>query len=277
MSCPDCFRGGVATGTPCGTTKELHGFSTYIASPPTQSGPPTAAKNAPTIIVFTDAFGYLLPNNFLLADALAAKTGFTVLVPDIIPGGGMSPTVIPLMDNFASPDAGVLSKAWAFVRAMVHVIPFFMRASPQSEKSTIPCVKYARAVKKDLPAGAKLGIAGYCWGGYQALNIARQATESLPDAIFIAHPAKYEAAHAEEAVGKGVKLSFAHAGEDMSLPMKKIEETKKALDGSEAFDLRIYEGCAHGFAVRANPAKEREGEAAGEALEQVAKWFGRWL
>ncbi|OSS50115.1 hypothetical protein B5807_05190 [Epicoccum nigrum] len=277
MSCPDCFRGGVATGTPSGTTKELHGFSTYIASPPTQEATSTTAKSAPTIIFFTDAFGHLLPNNFVLADALAAKTGFTVLVPDIIPGGGMSPTVIPLMDTFSSPDAGALTKAWAFARAMVHVIPFFRRASPQSEKSTVPCVDYAHAVKKNLPVGAKLGIAGYCWGGYQALNIARQATESLTDVIFVAHPAKYEAAQAEEAVGKGVKLSFAHAGEDMSLPISKIEETKKALDGSQAFDLKVYEECAHGFAVRANPAKEREAKAAEEALEQAAKWFEKWL
>ena len=82
---------------------------------------------------------------------------------------------------------------------------------------------------------------------------------------------------AEEAVGKGVKLSFAHAGEDMSLPMGKIEETRKALQGKEGFEVRVYEGCAHGFAVRANPAKEQEREAAGEALEQVAQWFGKWL
>jgi dienelactone hydrolase len=277
MSCPDCFRGGVATGTPRGTTKPLHGYSTYIASPPSQEGTSTTTKNNSTILLFTDAFGHLLPNNFLLADALSAKTNLTVLVPDIIPGGGMSPAVIPLMDTFSSPGAGALSKAWAFGRAMVHVIPFFMRASPQSEKSTVPCVEYARAVKKQLPAGAKLGIAGYCWGGYQALHIARQGAESLPDAIFVAHPAKYEAAQAEEAVANGVKVCFAHAGEDMSLPMVKIEETKKALEGKEGFEMRVYEGCAHGFAVRANPAKEREGEAAGEALGQAGGWFGKWL
>ena len=276
MSCPDCFRGGVATGTPSGTTKELHGFNTYIASPPTQEATAIAAKNASTIILFTDAFGHLLPNNFLLADALAAKTGLTVLVPDIIPGGGMSPAVIPLMDTYSSPDADAPAKAQAIEQAMVHVTPFFKRASPESETSTLPCLEYARTVKKDLPVGAKLGLAGYCWGGYQALHIAR-GTESLTEAIFIAHPAKYEAAHAEEAVAKGVKVSFAHAGEDMSLPMSKIEETERVVGAREGFELRVYEGCAHGFAVRANPAKEREGEAAGEALGQVGGWFGRWL
>ena len=286
MSCPDCFRGGVATGIPSGTTKQLHGVKTYIASPPpaqSQSGstPPTttAPRNESAIILFTDAFGHLLPNNFLLADALAAKTKLEVLVPDIIPGGGMSPSVIPLLDAFTAPDAGLLAKTWALLRAMVHVIPFFMRASPQSGKSTGPCKEYARAVRSSLPGSAKLGIAGYCWGGYQALFIARQATEesTTVDAVFIAHPAKYEAAQAEEAVAKGVKLSFAHAEQDMSLPMSKVEETRKLLERKEGFEVRVYEGCAHGFAVRANPGKEREGEAAGEALGQVSGWFGKWL
>lgn len=277
MSCPDCFRGGAATGTPSGTTKALYGFNTYIASPKLQEGSGSTPAKPSTIILFTDAFGHLLPNNMLLADAMASKTGFTVLVPDIIPGGGMSPTILPLMDTFTSPDASALSKAWAIGRAMVHVIPFFMRASPQSEKCTVPCTEFARAVRKELPAGAKLGIAGYCWGGYQGLYIARQSSETLVDAVFVAHPAKFEAVHAVEAVQKGVKVSFAHAAEDMSLPIAKIEEAKRNLDGNEAFDLRVYEGCVHGFAVRATPGKEKEAQAADEALDQATTWFEKWL
>ncbi|KAF3008976.1 hypothetical protein E8E13_011492 [Curvularia kusanoi] len=277
MSCPDCFRGGAATGTPSGTTKQLHGVSTYIASPKSQQEGASGAENSgSTIILYTDAFGFLLPNNFLLADALAAKSGFTVLVPDIIPGGGMSPAILPIMDTYAAPDASMLSKAWAIGRAMTYFIPFLMRAGPQKEVCNAACVEYASAVKKELPAGAKLGISGYCWGGYQALYVAR-ATESVVDAVFIAHPAKYEATHAAEAVGKGVKVSFAHASEDMALPMAKIEETKKELDGNEAFDLRVYEGCVHGFAVRAIPGKEIEAKAADEALEQAVKWYKKWL
>lgn len=268
MSCPDCFRGGVAVGTPSGTTESLHGFKTYIAKPQT----PTKKS---TIILYTDAFGHLLPNNFLLADALSAKTGLTVLVPDIIPGGGMSPTILPLMDTFSSPDTGVLGKAWAIGRAMVHVIPFFMRASPQSEKCTEPCLQYAKAVRNELPEGGKLGVAGYCWGGFQALHCAKRG--GLIDAVYIAHPSKFEAIQAVEAVNGGAKVSFAHAEEDMALKMAVVEETKQALEGNEAFELRVYEGCVHGFAVRATPGKEKEATAADEALEQAVAWFGRWL
>src|SRR5690242_753119 len=256
MTCPDCFRGGAATGTPNGILKTLHGIETYIASPHASAETAIPTNPSSTIILFTDAFGHHLSNNKLLADAISAKTGLTVLVPDIIPGGGMSPAILPLMDTFASPTASALSKAWAIGRAMVHVIPFFMRASPQSEKCTVPCVAYAHAVRTELPAGAKLGLAGYCWGGYQALNVAKR--EALVDAVFVAHPARFEAVQVQEAVGNGVKVSFAHAGEDMSLPMAKVEETKKVIGDGETLETRVYEGCVHGFAVRATPGKEKE-------------------
>lgn len=268
MSCPDCFRGGAAAGTPSGTTQDLHGHRTYIA----KSSSPTSNS---TIILYTDAFGHLLPNNMLLADALSQATGLTVLCPDIIPGGGMSPSVLPLLDTFSSPASSYLSKALAIARAMVYVIPFMARAGPDKAGSTGPCVEFARAVRKEVGDG-KVGCVGYCWGGYQSLNIAGQE-EKLADAIFVAHPAKYEARQVVSAVEKGVKVSFAHAGEDMSLPLVKIDETKKMMEGKEGFELRVYEGCVHGFAVRATPGKEKEAKAADEALQQAVEWFKKWL
>lgn len=275
MSCPDCFRGGAATGTPSGILKSLHGVNTYIATPNAAAESANPTNLSSTIILYTDAFGHHLPNNKLLADAISSQTGLTVLVPDIIPGGGMSPAILPLMDTFASPTANVLSKTWSMARAMVYVIPFFMRASPQSEKCTVPCVEYVRAVRTELPAGAKLGVAGYCWGGYQTLHVAKQ--EAFADAVFVAHPARFEAVQVGEAVGNGVKVSFAHAGDDMSLPLAKAEEAKKVVGESEAFQMRVYEGCVHGFAVRATPGKDLEAKAAGEALRQAVEWFQKWL
>lgn len=268
MACADCFKGGVARGDPQGSMSLLHGVNTYIASP-------AAASTTSTIVLYTDAFGLLLPNNKILADTLAAQTGFRVLVPDIIPGGGMSPDVLPLMDTFSSPAAGYVAKAWSLGRAMVHVVPFFVRASPQSGKCMAACLAYAQAVRGELPEGAKLGLAGYCWGGYQALHIA--SSTDFVDAVFVAHPAKFEASHALNAVQAGAKMSFAHAGDDMALPMKKIDETKRMLEGQEGWEVRIYEGCVHGFAVRATPEKVKEAKAADEALRQAVDWFGEWL
>ncbi|KAF3045301.1 hypothetical protein E8E11_008138 [Didymella keratinophila] len=270
MSCPDCFRGGAATGTPSGTTSTLYGHKTYIAKPKDNS-----ATSTSTIILYTDAFGHLLPNNKLLSDALSQATGLTVLCPDIIPGGGMSPAVLPLLDTFSSPSASYFSKGIAIARAMVYVIPFFARAGPDKAASTGPCVEYAKAVKKEVGEG-KVGVVGYCWGGYQSLNIAG-LEEKLVDAVFIAHPAKFEPSQVVKVVEKGVKVSFAHAGEDMSLPMAKVDATKRIMDGKEGFELKVYKGCVHGFAVRATPGKEKEANAADEALQQAVEWFRKWL
>jgi dienelactone hydrolase len=269
MSCPDCFRGGAATGTPSGTTQDLHGHATYIAKPPS----PTSTS---TIILYTDAFGHLLPNNKLLSDALSQATGLTVLCPDIIPGGGMSPSVLPLLDTFSSPTASYFSKGLAVARAMVYVIPFFARAGPDKPASTMPCIRFAEAVRKELGDGGKVGCVGYCWGGYQGLNIAG-LEERVVDAVFFAHPAKFDPRQVVAAVEKGVKVSFAHAAEDMSLPMAKVDETKRVMEGKEGFELKVYEGCAHGFAVRATPGKEKEAKAADEALQQAVEWFKKWL
>ncbi|KAL1644536.1 hypothetical protein SLS61_008804 [Didymella pomorum] len=274
MSCPDCFRGGAATGTPSGTYSTLHGHKTYIATPKDTSSTSTSNGNS-TIILYTDAFGHLLPNNLLLSDALSQATGFRVLCPDIIPGGGMSPAVLPLLDTFSSPSASYLSKGIAIARAMVYVIPFFARAGPDKPASTGRTVEYAKAVKKEVGEG-KVGVVGYCWGGYQSLNVA-SLDEKIVEAIFIAHPAKFEATQVVKTVEKGVKVSFAHAGEDMSLPMAKVDETKRVMEGKEEFEVKVYEGCVHGFAVRATPGKEKEANAADEALQQAVEWFKKWL
>ena len=158
---------------------------------------------------------------------------------------------------------------------MLHVIPFFARASPQSEKCTGPCVAFARSVREELGVGARVGVAGYCWGGYQALNLAR--LDGVVDAVFVAHPAKFEAKHVVDAVGGGARVSFAHAGDDMALPMERVEEVKEKLQGKEGWEVRVYEGCVHGFAVRATPGKEKEAVAADEALRQAVEWFGKSL
>ncbi|KAJ4381277.1 hypothetical protein N0V86_003626 [Didymella sp. IMI 355093] len=270
MSCPDCFRGGAATGTPSGSYEQLHGYKTYIAKP----GSTTSKSN---IILYTDAFGHQLPNNLLIADALSQQLAATVLVPDIIPGGPMSPAILPLMDTFTSPTSSYVSKALAMARAMVYVIPFFARAAPQKPASTVPCEQFARAVRQDAGEEAKLGLVGYCWGGFQALHLAGLRGAKLADAVFIAHPAKYEPQHVRLAVENGVPVSFAHAALDMSLPTAKIDETRTLMDGKEGFELSVYEGCVHGFAVRATPGKEKEAEAADQALQQAVTWFKRWL
>jgi dienelactone hydrolase len=292
MACPDCFRGGKATGDPKGSITTLHGVETYIAGTPSTNTSPS------TIIYFADAFGLSLVNNKLLADAYASATGFRVLVPNIIPGGPMSPDFMPIMDQVMAPVAltnvwGQVSRIFNFVRAMTYAVPFFYNAFPSYPSCRKACNEYARKVKAELPPGAKLGVAGFCWGGYHSLNLCalpavEGGSERLVDAQFCAHPSGLKAP--DDIVNAVIKfksaVAVAHAKDDYALPTKKIEETEAILrqkagrgDGENGFNyqIKIYEGVGHGFAVRAAPGNPKEADGADEAKAQAIAWFKKWL
>ncbi|KAF2190772.1 alpha/beta-hydrolase [Zopfia rhizophila CBS 207.26] len=290
MSCPDCFKGGRATGDPKGKITTIHGVRTYIA------GPPSMSASISTIIFYTDAFGLSLANNKLVADAYASATGFRVLVPDIIPGGPMSPNAMPIMDIVLGPVLwwniwGHLVRAWSFVKALSYVVPFFIRAFPS--KCLGVCLDYARKVKADLPAGAKLGVAGFCWGGYQSINLSAQSaieggSERLVDAQFCAHPSALNVpSDILDAVTKfKTPVAIAHAENDYVLSTRKVEEAEAILrqtagggegQGGFNYHIKIYKDVGHGFAVRAKPGSEAEARGADEAKEQAVEWFKKWL
>lgn len=292
MSCPDCFRGGKAVGQPRGTILTFCGRSCYIA------GPPPHAPSISTIIYFTDAFGLDLVNNKLLADDYAANTGFRVIVPDIIPGGPMSPDIMPLMDVVMTPVAlfniwGQISRAGSLVRALYHAVPFMWRARPSNNACFDASLDFTRKVKASLAPGAKLGVAGFCWGGYQSINLCSKpavegGSERLIDAQFCAHPS--DLGLPDDIVNAVLKfkspMAIAHAQNDFALPHAKMEEVEALLrqkagngegENGYFYHIKTYPDVGHGFAVRAKPGSEKEANAADEAKEQAIEWFKRWL
>ncbi|KAF1996178.1 hypothetical protein P154DRAFT_525750 [Amniculicola lignicola CBS 123094] len=292
MACPDCFRGGKAVGDPTGETTTLYGLSTYVASPPSTS------TSQSTIILFTDAFGLKLVNNKLIADAYAVATGFRVLVPDIIPGGPMSPDVMPIMDKVMEPVStfdilGQAARVFHTLRALSYFGPFFWRAFPSSPACTTPCLDYARNVKADLPPGAKLGAAGFCWGGYQSLNVCAEpavagGTERLIDAQFTAHPSglKLPDDLVKAVTTFKTPVAVAQAENDFATKTKLVEDSEALIrqkvgpgNGEDGYyyEVKIYKGVAHGFAVRAKPGDAKEADGADEAKAQAIEWFKRFL
>ena len=285
MSCPACFRGTIHTGTPTGTTTTLHNLKTYTALPPSPS------PSSSTIILLTDAFGFNLPNAFLLADHYATSTGFRVLVPSWIPGGGVPLATLALMETMMAPVpffsiVPQLKRLWAFFRVMSIVIPFAIRSRPASKS----ILEYARAVKAELHAegkGGKLGVAGICVGGMHSTALCSQSSieggeEKLVDAQFCAHPAGLKLPGDVIEAVKRVPYSFAIGDRDF-LKVERVLELQASLRrevGTEekgGYEVKIYEGVGHGFAVRASREKEEEDEAAGEAARQAVEWFKRFL
>lgn len=56
-------------------------------------------------------------------------------------------------------------------------------------------------------------------------------------------------------------------------------EAKEKVGAAEEhnYEIKTYEGCQHGFAVRAAPGDEVETVAAEEAAKQAANWFNKYL
>jgi dienelactone hydrolase len=291
MSCPDCFKGAVHDHSKAlGTEETIYGVKTYVSSPSSTS------TSKSTILFCCDAFGLSLVNNKLLADQYAAATGFRVLVPDQIPGGGVNLGVMNAMDTISDPVAwsdifGQLRRVKAVFMAAYYFIPFMIRASPPKAYPAV--LEYARKLKADLPPGAKLGVCGFCWGGYQSTVLSAApavegGSERLIDAQFCAHPSALKAPDMiVDAITKfRVPYSLAHASLDFNLTNKLVEETEAILrekvgrgDGENGvnYELKIYEGCHHGFAARAKPGDEAELKGAEDAKVQAIEWFKKWL
>lgn len=296
MSCPDCFRGSVHDhkGQAKGQESELHGRKVYIAAP-------TSSSSNSTIVFFTDAFGLGLINNKILADRYARESGHRVVVPDVMPAPPPPPELMGKMEDLLQPDKptawydvlGWLKKAYLIFYIASKMVPFMIKAAPNKPASWNACLSFARAVKQDLPSGGKLGVIGHCWGGYPATNLCVEpavegASERLVDASFVAHPSGLKLPdHVIAAVTKfKVPYSAAFATNDMVMPVKDQEGTIAALNkqcgpgkGENGFnyEVRMYEGAYHGFAVRTKPGDEVGEKAEEEAAQQAVEWFKKWL
>jgi len=294
MSCPDCFRGGIHNhkGDAKGQEEQLHGFRTYVTNPSSQSG------SKSTIIFLCDAFGLDLINNKILADRYAEGTGFRVLVPDVIPGGPASIGLMDPMDQAFDPVRwwdvwGQLKRAMN-IFTMVRILGlFYIRAIPSRASTYNPILEWARTVKRDLPSDAKLGVCGFCWGGYPSTRLCTEPSVAggdvrLIDAQFCAHPSALEVpGMIVDAVTKfNVPYSAALGTKDFVLTPKQAEETEAVLrqkagngEGQNGYnyELKSHEGCQHGFAVRARPGDTVQEKGADDACEQAVAWFKKWL
>ncbi|ETN43304.1 uncharacterized protein HMPREF1541_02463 [Cyphellophora europaea CBS 101466] len=281
MSCAGCFTGGVRDGKPKGTYEQLHGYRTYIAKP---SKPHLSGSK---ILYLPDFFSHKLVNNALLADAYAEETGLEVIFPDIVRNGGVDPSWMPVFEPLMSDTTPFWQKLWCGI-LIIPLLPMMILGGP--EKAYPEILRYARAVKASLPQGAKLGVAGFCWGGYGSTHLCKEAaveggTENLIGAHFAGHPSRLDAPKdvVDAITQRNVPYSVAVAEIDPMYDAKKAEETEARLrqDGVESgkdgkvFEIKIYKGSHHGFCCRLKEGEDEENAAAAE--KQASEWFKKHL
>ncbi|KAL7961269.1 hypothetical protein V8C34DRAFT_302374 [Trichoderma compactum] len=258
-------EGPSTRGTPKGKEETIHNVLTYVATPE------TGATSNSKIIFITDVFGFNLVNNKLLADKYAAATGCVVLVPSVIPGGGAPLSAIELSDSLWTPVGlldltGQTKRAGAAVRAATIFAPFAVRT-----RNAYPrLLNSSRYVKASLPPGAEVAKQG--------------GNMSLFDAHFVAHPAGLKVPDDLSAAAdkSRVPISFAVGDLDMVLSKDKVEAIESSLresygEKSGDFEVKTYSSCKHGFAVRADPKRAVEDEAAMQAAARAGDWFKKYL
>lgn len=277
---PDFLTGSVRTAQPLGHLEILFDVETYVTRG-------TATSNS-TIVFLTDDFGLNLVNNKLLADQYASRTGLRVLVPNLLPSGGLPLSTIGLSEKLAAPVQwynllGHARRAWSALKITIILTSFSFKV-----RRIFPSVlNYVRAVRASLPLGSKLGVAGFCLGGHWSSRLcAEHATEGggshLVGAHFTAHPSNIDPGEfARLAERFKVPQSLALGDRDVGLPVDQAHELETKLrgvyrDNLDRLEIRIYDGYGRGFALRADPQADRD-QGPDIALEQAVAWFRRWL
>ena len=142
---------------------------------------------------------------------------------------------------------------------------------------TMPKVtEFFERLRENEAAKCPLGVAGYCWGGKYAINLAHGAQASngclLVDCAFAAHPSGLTIPEEIEKIE--TPFSMAIGDLDIVMGLKEVQKVERILQSSSLeCEVRIYRGAHHGFAIRGDPGDRKEMEQGVEAEDQAVQWF----
>lgn len=217
------------------------------------------------ILFIPDIFGPH-PNAYQMADTLAARGGFVVVMPDFFRGTQWT------LDNFPPAD-GWQSPAWTNFLASLT----YDQMKPRVQQGIAILRAMLETDSKSFadhdaaaPAAviAKIGAVGFCWGG----GIAMEAlAEGLVDAAASPHPS-----HLTTDLMKRV------CGPVCLLPTKDDSELLDIKEAAESTGHKVvykyFEDMHHGFCgARGNFNDELNRTRANEAVDIMVKFFDETL
>ncbi|OAA59900.1 stomatin family protein [Niveomyces insectorum RCEF 264] len=277
MSCPDCFAGAVHEGKPRGEIIKLHGLDTYATRP-------ADGRTARAIIVIvSDGFGWEFVNNRLLADHYADKGDYTVYLPDFMEGHAAPLSMLNSMRGLQH--GSLLAKPLNLGRVITGFVPFLYHN--RIGKSYPRVEAFFRALRTVEGPATRIGAAGFCWGGKHALLMSHGVavggdgdtkTQALIDAAFVGHPSFVALPADVEPATVTVPVAFAIGSLDPTLSAAQVAEIQAAVtkqpDAARG-EVRIYDGCGHGFCVRADSSLNDVSKQAAAAEDQCIAWFNK--
>ncbi|CAI7607632.1 unnamed protein product [Penicillium pancosmium] len=235
-----CASGFKHEGTPLGEVKNVDGVNTYITSPKDKS-----ADKA--VLFLTDIFG-IFPNAQLLADEFA-NNGFLTVIPDLFDGDQIS------VKDMESGKADL--PAWLPKHQPGNVDPII--------EKTIKYMRETLNVKR-------IAAVGYCFGGKY---VTRYLKPGQIDVGYSAHPSFVT--HEELGAIKG-PFSIAAAETDSIFTTQLRHESEETLiKAGQPWQINLFSGVAHGFAVRGDLNDKTQKWAKEQAFCQAVVWFNQYL
>jgi len=238
-----CAIGVKHDGESTGKFTKIGSIDAYVAEPTGK----VVHKNT-AILYLPDVIG-IWQNSQLMADQFAAN-GYYTIMPDLFNGDAMSlnpPKDFDFMSWLTKGTGG---------------------NNPHTLKEVDPIV--AASIKHLQDAGyTKIGAVGYCFG---AKYVCRFMTGGKGiDVGYVAHPSFVEEDELAAITGP---LSIAAAETDSIFPMDKRHKSEQImLAGKKVYQINLFSGVSHGFAVRADLSSKVEKFAKEQAYLQAVNWF----
>ncbi|KAG6009735.1 hypothetical protein E4U21_001483 [Claviceps maximensis] len=246
-----CSMGSLFEGTPKGKIVKIDDkIDAYVATPSEASSRANEHKHGHGIIYLPDVVG-IWQNSKLMAD-LFAEHGYTTVVLDLFNGD-------PIKLN--SPDG------FDFMKWLEEGSD---GKNPHTPPSVDPIVEAGIKYIKGLGV-TKLAAVGYCFG---AKYVVRHYKDGI-DAGFVAHPSFIEEDELAAITGP---LSIAAAETDDIFPVDKRHRSEEILKTTKLpYQINLFSGVKHGFAVRGNLENKTEKFAKEQAFAQAISWFDNHL
>ncbi|KAI1437082.1 dienelactone hydrolase [Xylaria sp. CBS 124048] len=241
-----CTVGVKHEGESTGVEVKIGKHTGYLATPD-----PAKAHKDTAILYLPDVIG-IWQNSKLMADQFAAN-GYLTLIIDLFNGDPVS----------LNPPEGFDIFAW-LAKGTNGDNP---HTKEQVDPIVIDAIKWLQTEK----GVKKLGAVGYCFG---AKYVARHYNSGI-SVGFMAHPSFVEKEEFQSFKGP---ISIAAAETDTIFPTEKRHESEVILkENGHPYQINLYSGVVHGFAVRADVTQKHIKFAKEQAFYQAVQWFDHHL
>jgi len=245
-----CYAGVKHDGTASGEMKSVGDVETYFAYPEDKS-----TKKG--LLLITDVIGHRFINVQLIADQFAAN-GYFVVMPDVFYG-----------------DPIPLNRPGDF-----DIQKWLKGEYPTSPKGghlppTVDPIIDACLVEMRTKYGCeKIAAVGYCFGAKYVVRHLRPDQGKI-DVGYVAHPSFVTEEELREIKGP---LAISAAETDAIFPTEKRHESEVILkEVGQPYQINLYSGVVHGFAVRCDVKVQKEKYAKESAFLQACYWFDEYL